>query len=151
MSEGCLKPCWTNKFEKPLNFLRVKKFCYTKRGLFFKDTSLKLFKKLFKNDEKYFSFHLRSSLRPWDIKIFGATFWLWRKRLDKNQNFGEVGNRIAFLAWFLTKILLRLYFTYCLNFIVWLPLLLEISGNIFVVILCYPVCYTINFEYYLNF
>ena len=32
------------------------------------------------------------------------------------------------------------------NFMVWLPLLLEILGNISVVIICFPVYDVINFE-----
>ena len=37
------------------------------------------------------------------------------------------------------------------NIIVWLPLLFEISGNMWIVIVCYPVCDVINFEIYLSF
>ena len=37
------------------------------------------------------------------------------------------------------------------NFILWFPLLLEISGNMCTVINCYPVCDVINFEIYLSF
>ena len=32
------------------------------------------------------------------------------------------------------------------SFIVWLPLLLEIPGNMCIVIVCYPVCVVINFK-----
>ena len=39
--------------------------------------------KPFENDEKYFLFHFKSSLRSWDIYIFVLTFWLRKKRLDK--------------------------------------------------------------------
>ena len=47
---------------------------------------------------------------------------------------------------FLTKVFLRLYFINWPNFIVWLPLLLEIMGTICIVIICWPVCDVINFE-----
>ena len=37
----------------------------------------------FKNDEKYFFFHLKSSFRSQDIYIFVSTFWhVEKKRLD---------------------------------------------------------------------
>ena len=38
-----------------------------------------------------------------------------------------------------------------LKFIVWLPSFLEISSNIYIKIVCYPVCDLINFEIYLSF
>ena len=37
------------------------------------------------------------------------------------------------------------------NLTVWLLLLLEISGNMFIVIVCFPGCHVINFEIYLSF
>ena len=37
------------------------------------------------------------------------------------------------------------------NLIVWLPLLLVILGNVFIVIICYPVFDVINFEINLSF
>ena len=37
------------------------------------------------------------------------------------------------------------------NFIVWLPVLLEILGNIFIVVICFPVYDVVNFEINLSF
>ena len=37
------------------------------------------------------------------------------------------------------------------NFIVWLPLRLEILGNMCNVIICFPVCDVVNFDINLNF
>ena len=39
-----------------------------------------------------------------------------------------------------------LYYIICPNFIVWLPLLLEILGNVCIAIVCQPGCNVINFE-----
>ena len=48
---------------------------------------------------------------------------------------------------FLRKIFVMLLISLILiNFIVWLPLLLEILGNMCTVITCFSVCYVINFE-----
>ena len=38
-----------------------------------------------------------------------------------------------------------------LNFFVWLSLLLEISGNMCIWVVCYPVCDIMNFQNYLSF
>ena len=37
------------------------------------------------------------------------------------------------------------------DFILWLPLLLEIFGNMCILIVCYPVCDVISFEIYLSY
>ena len=52
---------------------------------------------------------------------------------------------------FLRKIFVMLYFIDWQNFIVWLSLLLEISGNRCIIIVCYKFCNVINFEIYLSF
>ena len=49
------------------------------------------------------------------------------------------------------KIFLVLYSINWSNFIVWLSLLLEVSGNMCIVIVCYAVCDVINFENYISF
>ena len=51
---------------------------------------------------------------------------------------------------FQEKIFLMLYSINWLDFIVWLSLLFEISGNMFIVIVCCPVCDVMNFEIYLS-
>ena len=52
---------------------------------------------------------------------------------------------------FSRKIFLILYSNTQPKFIVWLLLLLEILGNIYFVIICFPVCNVINFEINLSF
>ena len=53
-------------------------------------------------------------------------------------------------AWFLHnfwwKVFLALYSINWPNLIFWLPLLLELLGNMLIVDICYPVCDSINFE-----
>ena len=51
-----------------------------------------------------------------------------------------------FVYYFSIKIFLVLYSVNWPNFIVWLPLLLEILGNICIVIICCPVCDVIKVE-----
>ena len=55
-----------------------------------------------------------------------------------------------FLLDFQRKIFVTLYFINWLKFIAWLPLILEILGNVCIAIICCPVC-DINFESNLNF
>ena len=47
---------------------------------------------------------------------------------------------------FWRKILFMLYSINWPNSVAWLPLLLEILGNMCIVIICYPICGVINFE-----
>ena len=46
---------------------------------------------------------------------------------------------------------LRLCFINWLNFMAWLSLLIEIAANMCIIIICYPLCDTINFEINLSF
>ena len=52
---------------------------------------------------------------------------------------------------FLTKIFLMLYSINWPNFIAWLPLLLEILGNMCIVIVSQPGCDVMDFEINLSF
>ena len=52
---------------------------------------------------------------------------------------------------FWRKMLFMLYSINWPNSVAWLPLLLEILGNMCIVIICYPVCGVINFEINLSF
>ena len=47
---------------------------------------------------------------------------------------------------FSTKMFLMLYSINWPNFIAWLPLLLEILGNMCIAIVCYPGCEVMDFE-----
>ena len=58
---------------------------------------------------------------------------------------------IHFVNDFSRKIFVMLYSINSPSLIVSLPLLMEISGYICIVIICYPVCDVINFEIYLSF
>ena len=53
--------------------------------------------------------------------------------------------------YFSKKIFLKLYSVNWPNFIVWLPLILEILGNMCIAIVCFPTCDVINFEINLIF
>ena len=52
----------------------------------------------------------------------------------------------TYCVWFFKKNISHVIFFNGRNFIVWLPLLLEIFGNMCIVIIWYPVCDIINFE-----
>ena len=72
-----------------------------------------------------------------------------------NFNFSEKGlglvSELYFVYDFSRKKFLMLYSINCPNFIVWLPLLLEILGNMCITIVCLPGCDVINFEINLVF
>ena len=57
----------------------------------------------------------------------------------------------TFCAWFFKKMFFMLYSTNWPNFIVWLHLLFEISGNACIAIACFSGCDVINFEINLIF
>ena len=65
-------------------------------------------------------------------------FWKYAANLQDNTH-----AEVWFCACFFHKIFF-LYFNWP-NFFLWLSLLLEISGNMCIVIICYPVCDVINF------
>ena len=69
-------------------------------------------------------------------------FWFFKK---------EFGTSLSttFCGWLYKKKMC--YILYWSNFILWLPLLLEISGNICLVFVYYPVCDVVNFEINLSF
>ena len=57
----------------------------------------------------------------------------------------------TFCLWFFKKHVSHVIFYYWPNFIVWLPSLLEIMGNMCITILCFPGCGVIDFENNLMF
>ena len=66
-----------------------------------------------------------------------------------NFNFLEKGQRIVYakhFVYFLCIVFLILFATNRKNVIVWLLLLREILGNMYIAIICSPVCYIINFK-----
>ena len=69
-------------------------------------------------------------------------FWFFKK---------EFGTSLSttFCGWLYKKKMC--YILYWSNFVLWLPLLLEISGNICLVFVYYPVCDVVNFEINLSF
>ena len=72
-----------------------------------------------------------------------------------NFNFSEKGLGLIspphFVYDFSRKMLLKLHPINWTNFIVWLPLLLQILGNMCIIIVCYPGCDAIKFEINLIF
>ena len=72
-----------------------------------------------------------------------------------NFDFLEKGLRIVsaphFVCGFSGKVCILLYFINWLNFIVWLPLLLEIFGEICISFVCFSSCDVMNFEINLIF
>ena len=72
-----------------------------------------------------------------------------------NFEFLDKGLRIVSPAYFVYDFLTKVFLVLCsinwLNVIVWLPLLLEILGDICITIVCKPVCDVINFKINLIF
>ena len=63
---------------------------------------------------------------------------------------------VTFCTWFFKKVFkIQIFFILCCinwpNFIIWLPLLPEISGNMCITIVCCLVCDIISYTNYLNF
>ena len=68
-----------------------------------------------------------------------GSFWLFIEKSGTSLS-------TTFCILFFKKIFLMLYSFNWLNFIVYLPLFLEIVGNMCIVIICRPIRYVINFE-----
>ena len=79
-----------------------------------------------------------------ETKVLTTCFFFQKRSL-------ELFSLSHFLYDFWRKVFLLLFFIDWPRFIVWLPLLFEISYNIFIVIVCVPACDVINFEIYLSF
>ena len=90
----------------------------------------------------YNKIKLHKTLDYWCKDIFNFDF------LDKDI---EIVSPLYFVYDFLTKIFLILCSIKWQNFIVWLPLLLEILDNMCIVIVYFPGCGVINFEIKLTF
>ena len=71
------------------------------------------------------------------------------KAFSKNKKGSETSLSSSFSTWFLKKNISHIIF-YWVNSIAWLPFLLEMFGNMCIVIICFPVCNVINFEINLN-
>ena len=84
-------------------------------------------------------------LRRWPLAF--TTF----KTLLKRKRRSGASLPVPLSTWFCKKNISHLYSINWPNFIVWLPLLLGILGNISVVIICFPVYDLINFEINLTF
>ena len=81
-------------------------------------------------------------------KVLTTSFYLtWSFFLKKKRGLEQKEVPLPYLLHnFERKIFLALYFINWPSVIVWLPLLLKISGDMCIAIICYPVCDVINFE-----
>ena len=79
------------------------------------------------------------------VKILTTCFYLTWTFL-KNKGMSGLFYLSHFLHDFWRKIFLTLYAIKWLNLIAWLPLLLEILGNMCIIITCSPVCHVKKFE-----
>ena len=84
------------------------------------------------------------------VKILTTCFYLTWTFL-KNKGRSGLFYLSHFLHDFWRKIFLTLYAIKWLNLIAWLPLLLEILGNMCIIITCSPVCDVIKFEITFSF
>ena len=79
-------------------------------------------------------------LRCWPLAFTSYKAFL------KNEKGSGSSLPVSVSTWFWRKPFLMLYSINWPNVIVWLPLRLEIFGNIYIVIICVPVCDAINFK-----
>ena len=82
------------------------------------------------------------------LRCWSLTFTLYKAILKRDLELVPLSH---FLHYSWTKIYLTLYLINWPNFIAWLPLLLEIMDNTFIVVICCPGCDAINFEINLTF
>ena len=79
-----------------------------------------------------------------ETKVLTTRFYsIWSFFKNKKRSRSSL---LASFSIFLKKILLTLYSINWPNLIIWLPLLFYVSGNMFNLIVCYPVCDVINCE-----
>ena len=90
-----------------------------------------------------------SSRLGFTIKANFVTFHTVYPRYDFYESLG-LTSPPYFVCVFSRKTFLILYYINWPNFIFWLPLLLEISGNMSIVIFCYTIFDVINFEIFLS-
>ena len=76
------------------------------------------------------------------FRINNLNLFLLYTRVEVYQNILELRCLRCYIVRHSTKVL---YFIIWPNFIAWLPLPLEIFGNIFILVICCPVCEVINF------
>ena len=92
----------------------------------------------------------KSSSKCPSVQILTTCFYLTWIFL-KNKERSELLYLSHFQYDFWRKIFLTLYAIKWLNLIAWLPLLLEILGNMCIIITCFPVCDVIKFEITFSF
>ena len=93
----------------------------------------------------------KSSSKCPSVQVLTTCFYLtWSFFFKKKGGLGLV-SLSHFLHDFWRKIFLTLYAIKWLNLIAWLPLLLEILGNMCIIITCFPVCDVIKFEITFSF
>ena len=76
------------------------------------------------------------------FRIYNLNLFLLYTRVEVYQNILKLRCLRCYIVCHSTKVL---YFIIWPNFIAWLPLPLEIFGNIFILVICCPVCEVINF------
>ena len=84
-------------------------------------------------------------------KLLDTWFYLIESFFQKTKRYLELVFLPHFLHDFWRKVFLTLYSINWLNYIVWLYLIIEILGNICIVIGCYPACDVINFRINFSF
>ena len=96
----------------------------------------------------------KSSSKCPSVQVLTTCFYLtWCFFFFKKKEKGGLGlaSLSHFLHDFWRKIFFTLYAIRWLNLIAWLPLLLEILGNMCIIITCFPVCDVIKFEITFSF
>ena len=120
----------------------------TIRGPFLK--KLKLSKSLDQQSELLCSFFLLCAQVEDSQNIVKLRCWPLAsssyKASLKNKKTPGTSLHASFSAWFLNKHISHATFYYVTNFFVWLIFLLEILGNMCIIIICFSLCVVINFE-----
>ena len=93
----------------------------------------------------------KSSSKYPSVQLLTTCFYLTWSFLFKKKGGLWLVSLSHFLHDFWRKIFLTLYATKWLNLIAWLPLLLEILGNMCIIITCFPVSDVIKFEITFSF
>ena len=143
-----------NKVNQAVKFVQLVE--YNMGNIFLKKSCTKMVKKLVPDPLQKIKINIGSGSTIWNIIQFVLLWWCVSKSRSMKISsslfflFEKGGLDLVsvhdFLHNFWRKVFLTLYYINWPNLIVWLPLLVELLGNMLILDICNPVCDSINFD-----